>query len=86
MTMPAAIFWLRVLAVAQLALLAKRHLSLLEADERKRLAQLVAASKGRPGRNLSATERGELLRLAQKLEPAQFGRSALFAMRGRMRR
>ncbi|HSI79910.1 MAG TPA: hypothetical protein VK919_04580 [Solirubrobacterales bacterium] len=84
--MPAAIFWLRVLAVAKLALLAKRHLSLLESDERKRLAQLVAASKGRPGRNLSANERDELLRLAQKLEPAQFGRAALFAIRGRMRR
>ena len=83
--MPTAVFWFRVLAVAQLALLAKRHLELLEGGERKRLAQLVAQSKGRPRRNLSASERGELLLLAQKLEPARFGRSALFAVRGKTR-
>lgn len=78
-------FWLRVLAVAQLALLVRRHLALLEPGERSRLARLVGASRGRPGTNLSANEREELLRLVQKLEPGRFGRSALFAMRGRMR-
>ena len=78
-------FWLRVLAVAQLALLVRRHLALLEPDERSRLARLVATSKGRPRTNLSANEREEMLRLVQKLEPGRFGRSALFAMRGRTR-
>ena len=70
-------FWLRVLAVAQVALLARRHLQLLEPDERKRLASLVAKSKARPRKNLSANEREEMLRLVKKLEPGQFGRGAV---------
>ena len=39
-------FWLRVLAIAQLALLARHHLTLLEPDERSRLASLVAQVEG----------------------------------------
>jgi hypothetical protein len=70
------VFWLRVLAIAQLALLARRHLTLLESDERTRLAKLVAQSKGRPRRNLTANDREELLRLVRKLEPGEFGRNA----------
>jgi hypothetical protein len=76
-------FWLRVLAVAQVALLVRRHLKLLEADERSRLAQLVAKSKARPGTNLSANEREEMLRLVRKLEPGQFGRAAAGSFRWR---
>ncbi len=77
-------FWLRILAVAQLALTARRHLALLEPDERGRLANLVKQSRGRPGRNLSANEREEMLRLVRKLEPARFGRAAASAVtRGR---
>jgi hypothetical protein len=79
------VFWLRVLAVAQLALLVRHHLALLKPDERSRLTRLVGASKGRPRTNLSAREREEMLRLVEKLEPGRFGRSAVFAMRGRMR-
>ena len=75
-------FWLRVLAVGQLALTARRHLALLEPEERTRLASLVAQSKGRPKRNLTAADREELLRLVRKLEPAQFGRSAVGHVRG----
>ena len=78
-------FWLRVLAVAQLALLARRHLTLLEPDERSRLAKLVAQSRARPRTNLSANEREELLRLARKLEPGAFARGAWGAARGRVR-
>jgi hypothetical protein len=78
-------FWLRVLAVAQVALLVRRHLALLEPDERSRLAKLVAQSKGRPRRNLSADERAEMLRLVQKLEPGGFARGAWGAARGRVR-
>ena len=75
-------FWLRVLAVAQVALLARRHLQLLEHDELGRLASLVKRSKGRPSRNLSANEREEMLRLVRKLEPGQFGRGAFSHVRG----
>jgi hypothetical protein len=69
-------FWLKVLAVAQVALLIKRHLTMLESDERRRLGSLVAKSKGRPTKNLSANEREEMLLLVRKLEPVQFGRDA----------
>ena len=79
-------FWLRVLAVAQVALLVRRHLSLLEPDERTRLAKLVAQSRGRPRRNLSANEREEMLRLVGKLEPGEFGRNAVGHMRGARKR
>lgn len=75
-------FWFRVFAIAQLALLARRHLSLLEPGERGRLAKLVAQSKGQPRSNLSASEREEMLRLAQKLEPSAFARGAWGAARG----
>lgn len=75
-------FWLRILAIGQLALTARRHLALLEPDERTRLAKLVAQSKGRPRTNLTANEREELLRLVRKLEPAQFGRAAVSHVRG----
>lgn len=79
-------FWFRVLAVAQVALLVRRHLKMLEPDERSRLAKLVAQSKGRPRRNLSANEREEMLRLVRKLEPGRFGQAAVGHVRGRWRR
>jgi hypothetical protein len=75
-------FWFRILAIAQVALLVRRHLSLLEPDERTRLAKLVAKSKGRPRRNLSANEREEMLRLVRKLQPGELGRGALTHARG----
>jgi hypothetical protein len=80
------IFWLRVLAIAQLALLARRHVKLLEPDERSRLARLVRESKGRPRKNLSANEREELLRLVRKLEPGEFGKAAAGKVTGLRRR
>jgi hypothetical protein len=76
-------FWLRVLAIAQVALLVRHHLTLLEPDERSRLARLVRDSKGRPRSNLSANEREELLRLVRKLEPGDFGKAAFSQVRGR---
>ena len=79
-------FWLRVIAIAQIALLARHHVALLEADERARLAKLVGKSKGRPGKNLTSNERGELLRLAQKLEPGAFANGVWGAARGRITR
>ena len=76
-------FWFRVLAIAQLALLVRHHATLLESDERSRLAKLVAKSKGRPHHNLTANERQEMLRLVQKLEPGAFAHRAWSAARGR---
>jgi hypothetical protein len=78
-------FWFRVLAIAQLAILVRHHASLLERDERNRLAKLVAKSKGRPQANLSANEREEMLRLAQKLEPGAFAHGVWGAARGAAR-
>ena len=74
-------FWLRVLAAAQIALLIRRHLTKLERDERRRLAALVAKTKGRPRTNLSANEREEMLRLVNKLEPGRLGRDAFGTVR-----
>jgi hypothetical protein len=78
-------FWIRVLAIAQVAILVRHHASLLERDERNRLATLVAQSRGRPRKNLSANEREEMLRLAQKLEPGAFAHGVWGAAKGRMR-
>jgi hypothetical protein len=79
-------FWFRVFAIAQVALLVRRHLTLLEPAERTRLAKLVAQSKGRPKRNLTARDREELLQLVSKLEPGEFGRNAVGHMRGSRKR
>ena len=79
-------FWIRVLAIAQIALLARHHVAMLEPDERIRLAKLVGKSKGRPGKHLSSNERGELLRLAQKLEPGAFAHGVWGAARGKVGR
>jgi hypothetical protein len=78
-------FWFRVLAVAQVALLIRRHYTLLESDERVRLAKLVAKSKGRPRSNRAADERQEMLALVQKLEPGAFAHGAWGAARGKLR-
>ena len=79
-------FWFRILLIAQLALLARRHVKLLEPDERARLARLVRESKGRPRKNLSENEREEMLRLVRKLEPGEFGRTAAGRLIGHRRR
>jgi hypothetical protein len=57
----------RLLAVAQTALLVRRHLQRLDANDRRRLAELV-----RRGRGMNAAEREELRRLLAKLEPRAF--------------
>ena len=63
---------LKLLAVAELALVARRHLQHLDASERRRLAQLV-----RRGRQLSAAEREELRQLVLKLDARAFAGSAV---------
>ena len=62
-----AIPFFKILAIAQIALLARRHLVALTPIERRRLAELV-----RHGHHLSGPERRELRDLVMKLEPRAF--------------
>jgi hypothetical protein len=59
--------FLKLLAVAQTVLLARRHLLQLSGDDRRRLRELVMRGKG-----MNAAERDELRRLLSKLEPTAF--------------
>jgi hypothetical protein len=59
---------LKLLAIAQVGMLARDHLLRLSPDERRRLLALVRKARGRPS-TLSAAERGELGLLVIKLEP-----------------
>jgi hypothetical protein len=65
---------LKVLAIGEIALLARSHLRKLDADERRRLIELLREGRGRP-RNLSAAEREELTGLVAKAEPRLFAGS-----------
>jgi hypothetical protein len=62
---------LKLLALAEVALLANEHLSRLDRGERHRLIELVRVGRGRR-RNLSRRERDELSALVAKTEPRQF--------------
>jgi hypothetical protein len=59
-----------VLALAEIAILVKDHLDRLDGDERRRLVEIVSASKGRPA-NLSRREKAELKRLVDKIDPKE---------------
>lgn len=59
---------LKLLAVAQVGLLARDHVLRLTPDERRRLLTLMRQARGRPS-TLSAAERSELALLVIKLEP-----------------
>jgi hypothetical protein len=59
--------FLKLLAVVQLALLARRHLKALTPVERHRMSELA-----RHGRSLTPAERAELRELAGKLEPRAY--------------
>jgi len=61
----------KILAIAQIALLARRHLIGLTGAERRRLAELM-----RHSHHLSAPERRELRDLVMKLEPRVFAVTA----------
>jgi hypothetical protein len=62
---------LKLLAVAEIALLMRAHLSKLDARERRRLVALLRTGRGR-SRNLQPAEREELAALVAKLEPRLF--------------
>ena len=57
----------RLIAIVQLALLARRHLGARTSADRRRAAQLV-----RRARKLTPAERQELQAIAAKLEPGAF--------------
>ena len=61
----------RLLAIGEIALLARDHVSKLDPAERRRLLTLVRKGKGRT-RDLSLEERDELQRLVAKAEPRLF--------------
>ena len=59
---------LKLLAIGEIALVARNHVAKLEPAERRRLVELVRMGRGRP-RNLSAEDREELATLLAKAEP-----------------
>src|ERR1700744_102021 len=59
---------LKVLAAAQIALMAREHVLRLEPDERRRLIELVRVRAARKG-HLSEAERDELAGLVARMEP-----------------
>lgn len=62
---------LKLLAVGEIALLAREHASKLTPEERRRLVTLIRTGRGRP-KNLSDEDRHELAGLVQKAEPRLF--------------
>jgi hypothetical protein len=59
---------LKLLAAAEVAMLARDHLMRLDRDQRQRLIELARKGRGRR-RNLSEAEREELAMLIAKVEP-----------------
>jgi hypothetical protein len=66
---------MRLIAIGEIALLARTHASKLEPTERRRLINLIRTGRGRT-RNLSPTERDELSALVAKAEPRLFAGEA----------
>ncbi|MFI4990773.1 MAG: hypothetical protein ACHQHO_07660 [Solirubrobacterales bacterium] len=64
-----------LLGAAEVAKLARRHLTMLDPEERRRLLALVVKARGGVG-SLSESERAELTALVTKLEPRAFVGSA----------
>lgn len=59
---------LKLLAAAEVAMLARDHVMKLDRSERRRLVELVRIGHGRPS-HLSESEREELARLIALMEP-----------------
>lgn len=62
---------MKLLAIAEIALLARDHVSKLEPAERRRLIELLRLGRGRTS-TLSPAEREELAGLVAKAEPRLF--------------
>jgi hypothetical protein len=71
----------RLMAVAEIVVLAREHIQKLEPHERRRLVELVRHGRGRPG-NLSSKDRRELSSLLAKIEPRAFVQSAVAKVTG----
>jgi hypothetical protein len=65
----------RLIALGELLLLAREHVTRLDPQERRRVLELVRRGRGRPSR-LSRRERNELAMLVAKAEPRLFARNA----------
>lgn len=65
----------RLLVAAELLLLARRHVLMLDRQERRRVMELVRHGRGR-SRNLTERERRELAILVQKMAPREFASTA----------
>jgi hypothetical protein len=65
---------LKLIAIGEIALLARVHATKLTAPERRRLIELVRKGRGRPSK-LSPDERDELAVLVAKAEPRLFAGS-----------
>jgi len=63
--------FLKVLAIAETVLLARRHFQRLDAADRRRMNELLHR-----GRAMTSAERTELRRLLGKLEPRAFAAAA----------
>jgi hypothetical protein len=66
----------RLIAIGELVLLARDHITRLEPEERRRVIELVRRGRGRPS-HLSGRERRELAALIAKAEPRLFARQAV---------
>jgi hypothetical protein len=71
----------RLMAVAELVVLAREHIQKLEPHERRRLTELVRQGRGRPSK-LSSKERRELGALLAKVEPRAFVQNAVAKVTG----
>jgi hypothetical protein len=70
---------LKLLAIGEIALAARTHVTKLSADERRRLVELVRLGRGRPSR-LSEADRAELRELVAKAEPRLFAGTVVDAL------
>ena len=61
----------KVLAIAEVAMLARRHVQMLGPEDRRRFADLV-----KRGRHLSPAEKDELRAITMRLEPRAFAGAA----------
>jgi hypothetical protein len=65
----------KVLALAEIVMLAREHITKLEPNERRRFLELLSRGRGRPSK-LTTRERAELMRLVAKADPRLFARTA----------
>jgi hypothetical protein len=67
---------MRLLAIGEVALLARTHINKLTPAERHRFVELMRLAHGRPS-HLSRAERDELSQLVAKAEPRLFAGAAI---------